>query len=370
MKFIVIFVLLFVLSPKVFSQNLFANPGFEDINICTEYHAPCAPSAWFNVHPAAIPALKGFALPPPMLGFNLLMVPVANIITPDIHPYIYTMLLCPLVKGKTYTLSFYINTNRRKFYHLDFLFSTVEPASKKFDFENISPSLIVTPANLVADMRGGWQYVETEYVAQGGEKFCTIGIMTDQMPYSKKDKVNENGTVYYYLDGIKMKDQNGSTCPEAEHNREILYKQKYRHTEFVPVDEEADKPPKPAKPVFRTDTLTIPNALFETNSAVPKKRFRIVTDSLIALIPQAGLAKIDICGYTDNRGKTGDNQILSEKRAAAVLEYFLQKMPALKESIFATGRGEDFPKADNKTDKGRSINRRVEIVLTYFVRSE
>ena len=40
------------------AQNLLANPGLEDINICTEYHAPCAPEAWFNVHVLRIPPLQ------------------------------------------------------------------------------------------------------------------------------------------------------------------------------------------------------------------------------------------------------------------------------------------------------------------------
>ena len=44
-------------------QNLFANPGFEDVNNCVEYRTDCAPEAWFNI-PAVNYAVKGrFAKP-------------------------------------------------------------------------------------------------------------------------------------------------------------------------------------------------------------------------------------------------------------------------------------------------------------------
>ena len=367
MKLPVTLFLLFAFFSKAPAQNLFANPGFEDINICTEYHMPCSSVAWFPIHPVANPPVNGVAVPEPLLGTNLLLVPVANVNFPDSLPYVYTMFLCPLVKGEKYKLSFYINTLGRKFYHIDFSFTRKEPSSAHFDIENIKPSIILNETALVAEIRFGWRYAEIEYTATGGEKFCTIGNMSERMSYGSKSKSNKAGTVYYFLDEIKMAAASGIVCSEYEDNRKILYAQHTRHTEHDVVDKEGEKPPKP---IFRSDTLIIPNALFETNSAIPKKGFIRVTDSLIALIPQKGPAKIDICGYTDSRGKPADNQILSERRATAVLEYFLQKMPALKESIFAAGKGADFPKADNNTERGRAINRRVEIVLTYFVPGE
>src|SRR5258706_16061053 len=41
------FLLLFLLGSILSSaQNLLVNGGFEDENICTEYHEPCAPEGW------------------------------------------------------------------------------------------------------------------------------------------------------------------------------------------------------------------------------------------------------------------------------------------------------------------------------------
>jgi outer membrane protein OmpA-like peptidoglycan-associated protein len=70
--------------------------------------------------------------------------------------------------------------------------------------------------------------------------------------------------------------------------------------------------------------------------------------------------KISLVGFTDSIGKPGYNQKLSERRAAAVKDY-LVKHGVEASRIETSGRGENDPVADNKTDKGRAENRRVEI---------
>jgi len=73
---------------------------------------------------------------------------------------------------------------------------------------------------------------------------------------------------------------------------------------------------------------------------------------------------IEIRGFTDNVGKPEANKKLSEKRAQAVKKYFVRK--GVEEArIKAVGYGNEFPIADNKTAKGRALNRRVEFIVTY-----
>ena len=70
------------------------------------------------------------------------------------------------------------------------------------------------------------------------------------------------------------------------------------------------------------------------------------------------LGKISIEGHTDNTGSVAGNQKLSEKRAAAVKDYFVKK--GLSADRFVTsGLGQNEPIADNKTAAGRAANRRV-----------
>ena len=69
--------------------------------------------------------------------------------------------------------------------------------------------------------------------------------------------------------------------------------------------------------------------------------------------------KLEISGHTDNRGKADFNRDLSQKRAEAVRNYLISRGIAA-ERIVAVGYGLDKPIADNKTESGRSKNRRTE----------
>ena len=75
--------------------------------------------------------------------------------------------------------------------------------------------------------------------------------------------------------------------------------------------------------------------------------------------------EISIEGHTDSRGTDKYNQALSERRAAAVKEYLLKHgmIDIHKDNIKTMGFGESKPIADNKTEKGRFENRRVEILV-------
>jgi len=75
--------------------------------------------------------------------------------------------------------------------------------------------------------------------------------------------------------------------------------------------------------------------------------------------------KIDISGNTDNLGKPEKNQLLSEKRANAVLSYLKEKGGVDAGKLSSAGYGDTQPIASNKTAKGRAQNRRVELKLKY-----
>lgn len=72
--------------------------------------------------------------------------------------------------------------------------------------------------------------------------------------------------------------------------------------------------------------------------------------------------KLVINGHTDAKGTADYNLKLSEKRAKSVFDYFAAKgIPASK--MKAVGYGFKDPIADNKTEEGRALNRRVELDL-------
>jgi outer membrane protein OmpA-like peptidoglycan-associated protein len=76
--------------------------------------------------------------------------------------------------------------------------------------------------------------------------------------------------------------------------------------------------------------------------------------------------KLDIEGNTDNTGKPGKNQVLSENRAKAVLSYLTAKGGIDASRLSAIGFGDTKPIAGNKTPKGKAMNRRVELKPKYY----
>lgn len=65
-------------------------------------------------------------------------------------------------------------------------------------------------------------------------------------------------------------------------------------------------------------------------------------------------------GHTDSKGTDAYNQTLSENRAKAVRDVLVNQYGVDATRVNAAGYGESRPVADNATDAGRAVNRRVE----------
>ncbi len=78
------------------------------------------------------------------------------------------------------------------------------------------------------------------------------------------------------------------------------------------------------------------------------------------LAARAGLA-IEVQGHTDNVGQDAYNATLSQARAQAVLDWLAANGIAAGR-LEAQGYGKSRPVADNASDAGRAMNRRVELV--------
>lgn len=89
--------------------------------------------------------------------------------------------------------------------------------------------------------------------------------------------------------------------------------------------------------------------------------------SLLSKVQQAirtfGEPKAVIEGHTDSTGSEELNQDLSQKRANAVMQYLLANETLPKDNLMAVGFGSDKPIASNKTKEGRSLNRRIDVII-------
>ena len=100
---------------------------------------------------------------------------------------------------------------------------------------------------------------------------------------------------------------------------------------------------------------------FRTNLAeLDPPALPILTELREALHNDPGL-RLAIVGHTDNTGGAGSNRPLSQRRADAVRTWLVsQGIDAAR--LRVEGRGQDQPVADNSTDAGRALNRRVQVI--------
>ena len=68
-------------------------------------------------------------------------------------------------------------------------------------------------------------------------------------------------------------------------------------------------------------------------------------------------------GHTDSVGTDAYNQKLSERRAAAVRDVLVKQYGVSAARVSSVGYGESRPVADNATEAGRAVNRRVEAAV-------
>ena len=117
--------------------------------------------------------------------------------------------------------------------------------------------------------------------------------------------------------------------------------------------------PAPA-PAAATKVTYAADTFFDFNKSVLKADGKAKLDDLAGKVKAINLEVIIAVGHTDSVGSDAYNQKLSVKRADAVKAYLITK-GIEKNRVYTEGKGEKQPVADNKTDAGRSKNRRVEI---------
>lgn len=101
---------------------------------------------------------------------------------------------------------------------------------------------------------------------------------------------------------------------------------------------------------------------FAVNSATINPTFRNTLDTVANSMQTYPNSLIDVYGHTDSTGSDSYNQGLSERRAQAVASYLSQRGVS-SARIRSQGFGETSSIADNTSEQGRAMNRRVEIKI-------
>ncbi|MAW21484.1 MAG: hypothetical protein CMD16_03705 [Flavobacteriales bacterium] len=108
--------------------------------------------------------------------------------------------------------------------------------------------------------------------------------------------------------------------------------------------------------------ITLKNVFFNTGKSDVKSDSYAELDRLVSLLSDITSLKIEISGHTDNVGTKSFNELLSQRRADAVVNYLVSK-GVDRGRLISKGYGQSRPVQSNETDEGRAQNRRTEFEI-------
>ena len=108
------------------------------------------------------------------------------------------------------------------------------------------------------------------------------------------------------------------------------------------------------------------NVLYKSGSANLNPEGEETLTQIALVLSQFSDRRFQIEGHTDNKpiksARFPSNWELSTSRALTVV-HLLTELDVVPENISAAGFGEFRPRADNETEEGRQLNRRIEIIM-------
>lgn len=358
--------LFFLLSFCGIGQNLVKNASFEDYENCPTklgnlkddllyWSIPTIGSTdYFNSCSTAMGTPENFNGSQPSdfgKGYAGLYLYAPD----DYREYLQVELSETLVKGKNYRVSFYVSLAEKSDFAIKefgVLFSNEEldtPIKKELSkmhlYKNKGNSynyMEIGYTNFYSDTKD-WILVHTQFRAKGNEKYIILGnFKSNKRTRMFRTKRNANQGAYYYVDMVSV----------------ILEEPPSQNTELVAI---ADG--KETKNIELDKSYVFKNVLFEFDRSVLLESSKDELKKVVNHLEANAMLRIAINGYTDNIGKETYNLKLSQERAKAVANY-LKKLGVHKNRIDSKGHGSSQPIADNDSEKGQRLNRRVEFVIS------
>jgi outer membrane protein OmpA-like peptidoglycan-associated protein len=129
----------------------------------------------------------------------------------------------------------------------------------------------------------------------------------------------------------------------------------------ITVPEEEPAPATPTTPVEKKAKPAFYQVLFAFDSFELSDTSLHVIEEVCRMLQNNHGAVVEVVGHTDCVGSDVYNDQLSQRRAAAVAGYLLER--GISARVVTLYKGERIPVGSNETDFGRGLNRRTEIII-------
>jgi outer membrane protein OmpA-like peptidoglycan-associated protein len=363
--FFILFVSIFQLS---FSQDLLVNGGFEDENICTEFHVNCAPEGWIST----ANTYNNFFKIPGIAhgGQHCMAIEAGNSRKRFIRSYIRTQLLCQLRKGNKYRIEFFAKSRHNILDSAGIYFSSYDFLFEKQILYQIIPAVYFADA-IVRPQKNdtNWQKISIEYTATGRELYLTLGNFSKRDINGPTGIPSQNNFLIFFDDvSLTPVDPKEKICDNWKKTKDEIYSFDARH-QFLEIYiktyiKNPPVPPEVGKTIIQAiDTIILPDIFFRVDkSELSRKSFRLL-DSLCTSLQNKQIDSLVVEGHTDNTGTTAHNEKLSRERATSVADYLSGKLSLNNQPVITRAWGSKKPVADNRTSSGRQLNRRVELFI-------
>lgn len=133
----------------------------------------------------------------------------------------------------------------------------------------------------------------------------------------------------------------------------------------APMAEAPAKPatPVPATPPERIKYCTTLDIQFEIDRYAIQHEYAAAVERLGAYLRKYPDTTAVIEGHTDEVGTDEYNMQLSQRRANSVVDYLVEHSGIDRSRLKAVGYGKSRPVADNRTEEGKRLNRRIDSII-------
>lgn len=278
--------------------------------------------------------------------------------------YLQTEFIQPLEEGKTYCVKFFVSlADLSKFACNDIgaHLSKKEITSVEIlKYDGAIKSQVLNPKNRIFDNQDFWEPICSIYLAQGGEKFITIGNFEKGNDAELKKMQRPKGftkpqinAAYYYIENVSvipMEEVESCECEKTE-KKEIMNVVYKKETAF-------NKETSGTK-----NEIGYKKIFFDFQSSEISKTSEKELENVVQIMSENSQLKIQIRGFSGEDEQTSaDFESLSEERAKAVLKFLLSKNID-RSRLFTKAVDDSQSVSKENSESEKAQNRRVEFVV-------